>query len=118
MPNFGFTNAQIDDIVAYLRGLDGGTSGNAPVVTFEPQTPTTEATISVRFGGTPPRTVSAFPEMQMGNSTMHTQATVLQASPQDPHVFTGRVNFSMGGPWIVHVEYDGQTIDVPLNVGS
>lgn len=118
MPDFGFTPAQIDDIVAYLSALDGGASGNAPVVTFQPSPPTADTTISITFHGTPPHAVSVYPEMHMGNTKMHVQTTLLQPTPQDAHVFTGTIHFSMGGPWVVHVLYDGQSLDIPLNVGS
>lgn len=118
MPNFGFTQQQVSDIVAYLSSLDGGANNTKPVVTFDPATPTDVATISVRFPGTPPSSVSVLPIMQMGSSKMQTRQVQLQPSASDPHVFSGRVVFSMGGPWTVRVQYDGQTLDVPLNVGS
>jgi hypothetical protein len=56
--------------------------------------------------------------MQMGSSTMQTRTVQLQQSASDPHTFSGRVVFSMGGPWTVRVQYGGQTLDVPLNVGG
>ncbi len=118
MPNFGFTSGQVDDIVAYLSSLDGGTNQQAPVVTFDPATPVTDATISVRFSGTPPKDVSVVPIMQMGTSTMQTRLVHLSASPSDPNVFTGKIVFSMGGPWTIKVQYDGSSMDVPLNVGQ
>jgi mono/diheme cytochrome c family protein len=118
MPNFGFTAQQVSDIVAYLSSLDGGAVGDKPVVTFDPATPTDVATITVRFPGTPPASVSVLPIMQMGSSTMQTRTVQLQQSASDPHTFSGRVVFSMGGPWTVRVQYGGQTLDVPLNVGG
>jgi mono/diheme cytochrome c family protein len=118
MPNFGFTDSQARDIAAYLSNLDGGASSTAPVVTFDPATPTDIATITVRFPGTPPNDVSVLPVMQMGASSMQTRLVHLTQSSTDPHVFTGRVVFSMGGPWTVRVQYDAKTMDVPLNVGS
>jgi mono/diheme cytochrome c family protein len=118
MPNFGFNAGQIADIVAYLSNLDGGANSEAPVVTFNPTTPTDEATITVRFPGTPPKDVSVLPIMQMGTSTMQTRLVHLAQSVSDPHAFSGRVVFSMGGPWTVKVQYDGNTLDVPLNVGQ
>ncbi len=117
MPNFGFSTAQVSSIVAYLSNLDGGVSGTQPVVTFDPATPTDVATISVRFSGTPPKSVSVLPIMHMGSSTMPTREIRLTPSPSDPHVFTGRIAFSMGGPWTVRVRYDGSTLNVPLTVG-
>lgn len=118
MPNFGFNDSQIAGIVAYLSNLDGGLTGQHPVVTFDPAVPTDGATISVRFAGTPPKSVSVVPIMQMGSSTMQTREVQLQPSPNDPKVFTGHVVFSMGGPWTIRVKYDGKTMDVPLNVGQ
>ncbi len=118
MPNFGFSDRQTHDIAAYLSTLDGGAKSAAPIVTFDPAKPTDVATIEVRFRGTPPKDVSVLPVMQMGASTMQTRLVHLTESSSDPHIFTGRVVFSMGGPWTVRVQYDGKTIDVPLNVGS
>jgi mono/diheme cytochrome c family protein len=118
MPNFGFSSAQVSDIVAYLSSLDGGANSQAPVVTFNPAVPTDEATITVRFPGTPPKDVSVLPIMQMGASTMQTRLVHLTQSASDPHAFSGHVVFSMGGPWTVKVQYDGKTVDVPLNVGQ
>lgn len=118
MPNFGFTKAQIGDIVAYLTSLDGGATGSKPVVTFTPAVPTDLATISVRFAGTPPKSVVAIPAMHMGTQRMPSRAVTLVASPSDPHLFTGRLVFSMGGPWSVEIRYDGHSMTVPLNVGQ
>ncbi len=118
MPNFGFSADQIHGIVSYLSGLDGGPNDRAPVVTFNPSTPVDEATITVRFPGTPPKDVSVLPIMQMGKSTMQTRSVHLTQSPGDPNVFSGKVVFSMGGPWTVKLQYDGKTLDVPLNVGQ
>lgn len=118
MPNFGFTDAQIDDIVAYLSNLDGGAQSGAPVVTFEPATPIQAATVRVHFSGTPPQNVSALPIMTMGKNTMQTSVVALHATPSDPLTFSGRVTFSMSGPWIVRIRYDDRSLDVPLNVGT
>ena len=118
MPDFGFTAEQVNDIVAYLSSLDGGANSTQPVVTFDPAAPVDVATISVRFPGTPPSSVSVLPIMQMGSSTMQTRTVQLQQSSTDPHVFTGKVVFSMGGPWTIRLQYDGQTLDVPLTVGG
>lgn len=118
MPNFGFTDRQTRDIATYLSQLDGGADSSAPVVTFDPSTPTDVATITVRFPGTPPKDVSVLPVMQMGSSSMQTRLVHLTQSSSDPHTFSGRVVFSMGGPWTVRVQYDGKTMDVPLTVGS
>lgn len=118
MPDFGLNAVQIGDIVAYLSALDGGASSTKPVVTFNPNPPTDAATITVRFPGTPPKSVSVLPIMQMGASSMQTRAVQLQQSADDPHAVTGKLVFSMGGPWTIRVQYDGQTLDVPLTVGN
>ena len=118
MPNFGFTSEQVSDIVAYLSSLDGGANSTQPVVTFDPATPVDEATVTVRFPGTPPAGVTVLPIMQMGASTMQTRQITLTQSTSDPHVFTGKVVFSMGGPWTIRVQYDGNQLDVPLTVGG
>ncbi len=54
----------------------------------------------------------------MGNTSMHTSGVPLVASPQHPQVFTGHIAFSMGGPWVVRVDYDGKTLTVPIDVGA
>ncbi len=118
MPNFGFNPSQVADIVAYLTSLDGGINSAAPTVTISPQTPVDSATISITFPGTPPTSVTVLPVMHMGAGTHHTAMVQLQPSPADPHTFTGRITFSMGGPWIVQVQYDGHEMDIPLNVGT
>jgi mono/diheme cytochrome c family protein len=118
MPNFGFTSSQISDIVAYLSGLDGGVNDTKPVVTIVPPVPTDQATLSVRFPGDPPQHVTVTPIMVMGSTTMPTREVMMSQSTSDPHVFTGKVVFSMGGPWTIHLIYDGHTLDVPLTVGS
>lgn len=118
MPNFGFTGAQVTDIVAYLKTLDGGTGNTQPLVTFTPATPTDQAVVTVVFPGTPPQSVTVLPVMHMGTGTHHTALIQLQPSPSDPHTFSGHIEFSMGGPWIVQIQYDGHQMDVPLNVGQ
>ncbi len=118
MPNFGFNASQVSDIVAYLTSLDGGINNSVPVVTFSPAAPVDFATISVTFPGTPPASVRVLPVMHMGTGTHHTAMVQLQPLPSDPHTFTGRIAFSMGGPWIVHIQYGGQELDIPVNVGT
>jgi Cytochrome C oxidase, cbb3-type, subunit III len=118
MPNFGFTHAQVGDIVAYLSGLDGGASGKVPIVTFGRTSPGERMTMTVRFPGTPPKHVVALPAMQMGTSTMSGAAVRLKPSRNDPHVFIGDLEFSMGGMWTIKLEYDGKTMNVPVDVGS
>lgn len=118
MPNFGFTTTQIGDIVAYLSGLDGGAENAQPTVSFDPNPPTDHATISVRFPGTPPKDVTIVPIMQMGSSSMQSRTIRLHQATDDPHLFTGNVVFSMGGPWTIRLLYDGKTLDVPLTVGD
>ncbi len=118
MPDFGFTDAQIADLVAYVSSLDGGANADKPVATFDPATPKDGATITVRFPGTPPKSVVAVPVMQMGKGAMNSDKVVLTPSPSDAHVFTGKLTFGMGGPWIVRLQYDGHTMDIPVTVGS
>ncbi|MEO6991092.1 MAG: c-type cytochrome [Candidatus Baltobacteraceae bacterium] len=117
MPNFGFADAQIANVVAYLSNLDGGGSGARPIASLEPAMPVTDAVLSVTFPGTPPAGVIALPTMEMGKSTMQTSSVRLQ-STSDPRVFTGKVTFTMGGPWVIRIQYDGQSLDLPVQVGS
>jgi mono/diheme cytochrome c family protein len=116
MPDLGFTDAQIGDIVAYLSNLDGGIASTAPVVTLDPATPTDRATLTVRFPGTPQH-VTAKPTMQMGRGSMHTDEVTLHPT-SDPHVWQGQVQFSMSGPWTIELLYDGKLIEVPVNVAG
>jgi hypothetical protein len=118
MPTFTLTSGQIDDIVAYLSSLDGGANSSQPTVTFAPDPPTDEAIVKVRFPGTPPKDVSVLPVMQMGGGMMQTRLVHLQQPAHDPHVYVGRIVFSMGGPWTIRVLYEGKTLDVPLTVKS
>ncbi len=115
MPDFGFTGAQISEIVAYLSGLDGGAAGDRPTITFEPAKPATSTTIIVHFP-TPPREATATAIMQMGRSK-HNVVTQLKPT-NDPHVWTGKLEFSMAGPWTIQIEYDGTTIEKPIEVGG
>ena len=117
MPNFGFSDSQIADIATYLSALDGSMTNDQPVVTFDPPKPGTPVAITVRFPGAIPASVVLTPVMQMGRSGMHTDAVKLVPS-KDPRVFTGAVHFSMGGPWTLHIVYDGHDLDVPLTVGE
>ena len=117
MPQFGFTSAQTADIVAYLSALDGGANRNAPVATFSPAKPSNEAMLTVRFPGVPPHSVTAQAAMQMGGGSM-SGAKVTLAPTADPHVWSGVVRFSMGGPWTVEIIYDGKKMSVPVNVAG
>jgi hypothetical protein len=117
MPNFGFSESQIADIVAYLSGLDGGAAGTAPVATLTPPTPGSHATLTVRFSGTPPASVVAVASMAMGSSSMSAPAVHLHAT-SDPLVWTGPVSFSMAGPWTIDITYDGKHVTLPVNVAG
>jgi hypothetical protein len=116
MPQFGFTQAQADNITAYLSGLDGGERGSGPVATLTPATPTSSAVLSVRFA-VPPKSVTADASMQMGHSPMHAPLVTLKPTA-DPHVWSGTVEFAMGGAWTIVVTYDGKTMNVPVAVGG
>ena len=119
MPNFGFTAPQINDIVAYLSGLDGGSGATArPVVTWVGGTPSEHAQIRVTFSGTPPKSVMIEPKMEMGGMSMAAANVVLTPSANDPHVFVGKIEFTMSGPWTVILHYDGKTMTVPVNIGG
>jgi len=118
MPNFGFSDTQIADIEAYLTNLDGGAMRANPVVTIDPSVPTDHATVTARFPGNPPQRVTVTPIMVMGGTTMPARTVTMQQSAGDPHIFTGVVVFSMGGPWTIRINYDGKAMDVPLTVGS
>lgn len=56
--------------------------------------------------------------MDMGGTKMPTREVPMAPTPGNPNVFTAKIVFSMGGPWTVHIIYDGKSMDVPLNVGS
>ncbi|MDP9017282.1 MAG: c-type cytochrome [Candidatus Eremiobacteraeota bacterium] len=117
MPDFGFSDAQIADIVAYLSSLDGGGGvAGAPVITLTPDKPSERATITVRFPGSYPARVTARAIMQMGTGSHHLDVVLHQTS--DPHVWQGEVEFSMGGPWTIQVRYDDKQVDIPLQVGQ
>lgn len=117
MPNFGFTPVQAGAIADYLSSLDGGASLTKPTITISPAHPQDKATVSVHFAGAPPQKVEAIASMAMGGSTMNSPKVELQRSA-DGHTFTGKLLFSMGGAWTLHIIYDGKTIDEPLSVGQ
>jgi mono/diheme cytochrome c family protein len=117
MPKFPLTSAQISDVVAYLSSLDGGSGGGGPVATLTPAKPSSQAMLSVRFPGAAPKHVTALPTMQMGASAMHDAKVTLEPTG-DPHVWQGKVSFSMGGPWTIDVQYDGKHLTVPVNVAG
>ena len=115
MPKIPFKDAQIKDIVAYLSSIDGG--GGQPVATLVPAKPRRNAVLSVRFPGPPPRHVTVVAGMQMGESMMMAPKVTLHPT-SDPHVWTGNVTFSMGGPWTLDVVYDGKHLAVPVTVAG
>ncbi len=116
MPNFGFSDGQINDIVAYLSNLDGGGGGGAPVVTFAPERPVEDATIRVRFASEHPQAVMARAIMQMGVGSHHVDVVLHQTA--DPHVWQGSMHFSMAGPWTIQIIYGDKHADIPLQVGQ
>ncbi|MBC5815653.1 MAG: cytochrome c [Candidatus Eremiobacteraeota bacterium] len=115
MPDFGFTDAQINDVVAYLSNLDGGTSG-APVITLDPSTPKDHAKITVRFTGATPEHVTVRVSMQMGTTSHHSESDLHPT--KDAHVRQGDVRFLMGGAWVLTLIYDDKHVDMPLNVAG
>jgi cytochrome c553 len=117
MPNYGFTAAQAADIADYLSSLDGGVSADKPIVTIAPDHPDTYADVTIRFSGTPPKSVTAVASMTMGHDTMNAPQVIFKPT-SDPHVYTGRIEFDMGGAWTIHIVYDGKTVDQPLVVGQ
>ncbi|HEX8806263.1 MAG TPA: cytochrome c [Candidatus Aquilonibacter sp.] len=117
MPNYGFTAAQAGDIADYLSSLDGGAGSNQPVVTITPEHPSEYARVTIRFPGTPPKSVTAVASMTMDHSPMYSPQVTFKPTA-DPHVFAGRLQFSMGGPWTIHIVYDGKTIDQPIVTGQ
>lgn len=116
MPNFGFNDAQIASIVAYLSSLDGGSAGTAPTISLVPANPTDSATILVRFPGNPPATVTASAIMHMG-SMSHGETIQLHAT-SDLHVWSGVLHFTMSGPWTIEVRYGATTIERAIMVGG
>lgn len=116
MPNYGFTLAQAGDIADYLSSLDGSATRNQPIITVAPQHPSEYVDVSVRFPGTPPRSVTAVASMSMGHTPM-TSPEVTFKPTSDPHVYTGRLRFDMGGAWTIHIVYDGKTIDQLIVIG-
>ncbi|MDP9017283.1 MAG: cytochrome c [Candidatus Eremiobacteraeota bacterium] len=113
MPDFGFNVLQIDDIVAYLSNLDGGSNGT-PVITLDPEKPTDQSRITVAFPGKAPKRVVARAIMQMGAES-HSTETILHATP-NRRIWRGLLHFSMGGAWTIEIVYDGHRVDMPLNV--
>ena len=116
MPNYGFTAAQAGDIAEYLAGLDGGASQSQPIISIAPAHPVDYADVTVRFPGAPPEKVTAVATMAMGSMPMKSPQVTFTAT-SDPHVYTGRIEFSMSGAWTIHIVYDGKTLDRPIVIG-
>lgn len=117
MPKFDFTAVQAGSIADYLASLDGGASGTQPTITVSPAHPSDEAIVVVRFPGTPPKNVTITATMAMGGSTMRAQGVRVTHSA-DGRIYTAHVPFSMGGPWTLHVVYDGKHLNQPISVGQ
>lgn len=116
MPNYGLSERQIADVVAYLSSLDGGVKGDLPVITLDPVTPRDQAHITVRFPGEVPKHVLARASMNMGTMSHHRDSELRPT--KDPHVWQGVVYFSMGGAWTLTVIYDEKSIEQPLTVSG
>ncbi len=116
MPNYGFSAAQASDIADYLTNLDGGATNGEPTITISPEHPSDYAVVTVRFPGTPPARVSATASMGMGGQSMESPEVIFSPT-SDPHVFEGKVTFTMSGAWTIHIVYDGKTLDRPIVVG-
>ncbi|MGD0966909.1 MAG: c-type cytochrome [Candidatus Aquilonibacter sp.] len=117
MPNYGFSAAQAGDIASYLSGLDGGASADQPVITIAPAHPVNYADVTVRFPGAPPLKVTAVATMAMGSVPMKSPQVIF-APASDPHLYKARITFSMSGSWMIHIVYDGKTIDQPIVIGQ
>ncbi|MBC5815651.1 MAG: cytochrome c [Candidatus Eremiobacteraeota bacterium] len=120
MPDFGFSDAQINDVVAYLSSLDGGTPSTGtsatPIVRVDPEVPIDRATITVVFSGSAPSVVATRAIMHMGAGSHHIDIAMHPTA--DHHVWQGEVSFSMGGPWTLEITYDGKVMDMPVQVGQ
>ena len=117
MPRQNFTTAQVQDIVAYLSSLDGGLDRSAPTVRLDPASPSDHARVIVTFPGGLPRAATVQAIMHMGSMT-HGTSEIPLAKTSDPKALYGDVAFSMGGPWVIVVRYDGEELDVPVNVAE
>jgi len=117
MPNYGFSATQAGDIADYLSGLDGGATQDQPVITISPEHPIDYADVTIRFPGAPPKSVTAVASMAMGQMPMNSPKVTFKAT-SDPHVYAGRIEFSMAGSWTIHIVYDGKTIDRPIVIGQ
>lgn len=115
MPRFGLSEKQVANVVAYLSGLDGG--NGKPIVRLVPANPTQEATVNVTFPGTPPSVAQVEAMMQMG-SMSHGSGWLPLHKTSDPHTLATKVHFSMGGPWMIRVQYGGKVMAVPITVGG
>jgi len=100
---------------AGLGAFDGGVSGG-PVITLDPPSPKDRATVTVRFAREVPKHVTIRASMQMGTMSHHSDADLHPT--KDPHVWQGTVEFSMGGAWVLTLNYDDKHVEVPLNVSG
>jgi len=112
MPDFGFSDGQVNDIIAYLSKHDGGTAG-APVITLDQATPKDHARVTVVFSATVPKHAMVRVSMQMGTMSHYSESDLKPT--KDPHVWQADVVFSMGGAWVLTLIYDEKHIDMPVS---
>ena len=105
MPNYGFTPTQAGVIADYLSGLDGGASADQPVITIAPEHPSDYADVTIRFPGTPPKSVTAVASMSMGNMPMNSLEGYLFANERSARLYTGASN----SRWAVHGRFTSST---------
>ncbi len=117
MPAFALSQQQLADVAGYLSNLDGGLDGSAPVVSWEPALPTDHATISVAFLHGPPAAATVQVLMHMGSFT-HGSGEIPLTRSADPKVLKASVPFTMGGPWVLVIRFEGERLELPLQVGG
>ncbi len=117
MPAFTLSQQQLADLTGYLSNLDGGLGGTAPVVSWEPALPSDHAVISVAFLRGLPSAATVQVLMHMGSST-HGSGEIPLMRSADPKVLKASVPFTMGGPWVLVIHFDGQRLELPLQVGG
>lgn len=81
------------------------------------QLPTDRATISVAFLHDPPAAATVQVLMHMGGFT-HGSGEIPLTRSADPKVLKASVPFTMGGPWVLVIRFEGERLELPLQVGG
>jgi mono/diheme cytochrome c family protein len=117
MPREQFSDADVADIVAYISALDGGLDDSGIRVAISPAVPSMRATVTVTFLKGLPKVATVQALMHMSTFT-HGTNEIPMVADASASALRADLSFSMAGPWVVVVRYDGEERDVPIFVSG